>query len=438
MARFAKSLILGLVLLPSALMAQEFDIGVKVRPKAATIKPAPGKPSILGGTTAIPPLVPLEEVATDDAFASVGRGFDPITGRVLDIVCVEGTETDWTMPAGATKTKAHYDTATSDRSHQSVSSSAVSVSALIKVVSLGFGTSSSSSSMFNSVDQTGRLYSRIAVQGVERRNVKWSDRADWLLRNNLPEFLKQCGTRYVRAVYSGHLFDDTVTFRLRQDQEGAASANSLSLGVGKIFSASAAFADAQTKLDAIADTRVEHYGRGVLAVPPAPGANVGPVENEFAYYNTGFLTAVTANPTKGALPLWIEADRYVDKDMLPNRGRIPVWTDQIIAAVLGKTDVYNDLVTAISDLKYALTPGPIERLKFYDGVTADQARDKQKVAADMLAAFQKAVVRCQELSTAGVEIPSPGKYAVTECQQGLDDALTPTKVAAITLPRAYK
>jgi hypothetical protein len=481
--------------LPTASEAQEFGAGgVTVSRPAAPPDKAKSR-----GTSPLSAVVPtpaetLAEIPISDAFATVGRGFDPATGRILDIVCVEGTEADHSLGEG-TIVKADMRVVSDEKSHANASGSSVGFSAMIKAVSFGFGTSSSEASMFNSVDQYARIYSRIATVGTERRNVRWSADARRLLQTNMAEFLKQCGTRYVRAVYAGHLLDTSVHFMLNKEVQTSADAAGLSIGVQNLFSVSGAVSDADASLNQLASARLIHHGRGTLSLPPAPSiappagdavpafppaaqapadpappagqspadtANppqaggpsssagssssaaagapptpVSPLAILMNYYNTGFAAAVAADKKKSALPLYIVADRYVDKYGLSGSKSVPIWADTLMAAVAAKRETYDDLVTAISNLRDALAPRPTSRIMTFYVETADVAKGKQATAAQILADFQAAVKTCQALLAAGNERTANGTAAVDVCQRALDTSLTSAKVAEVTLTRKF-
>lgn len=451
--------------------------------------------TVLKSTVVPTPTDTLAEVPTSDAFATVGRGFDPATGRILDIVCVEGVEEDHTLGDG-TLVRADMRLVADERSHGGASGSSVGFSAMVKAVSFGFGTSTSQANMFNSVDQYARIYSRVATVGTERRNVRWSRDARQLLRTNLAEFLKQCGTRYVRAVYAGHLLDTSVHFMLNRTSKSTSDATGLSIGVANLFSVSGAVSDADASMNQTATARLIHNGRGALSIPPAPGiappggraaaggqpqaerpgdlpsppsgqpapdpakpqdaggpsssagssssAAAGALEQPTSplatvmnYYNTGFIQAVTADKKKSALPLYIVADRYVDKNALSGRELVPIWADDLMAAVGAKQGTYDELITAISNLQDALAPGPSPRINVFYVDTVEVARTKQTAAKQLLVDFQKAVKTCQTLLAAGKERTADGTSAVDACQRALDGSLTDSKVANVMLSRKF-
>ncbi len=147
-------------------------------------------------------------------------------------------------------------------------------------------------------------------------------------------------------------------------------------------------------------------------------------------------------------------DRYKDhagtvSGLLHDTDMIPGWLDELIEAVLSKTDSYNDLIGTISDSTFAASAVPVAGVPtsnlsvFY--VEDEPTRSaKLKSAKELLAGFQGAVKRCQTLAANGVEmIPDPMKpgatiSAVTACQNELDAKLTDEKVGAVKLTRKYK
>ena len=346
-----------------------------------------------------------------------------------------------------------------------------------------------------------RVYSQIATVGTERRNVRWSKAASNLLQTDMKKFLQQCGTRYVRGVFAGHMLDESVHFQLTAKSHSTSDATSLSVGVANLFSASAAFSDADASYSQIATVTLTSYGKGALSVPPLPspapapqggaapggspppahaadapdkpksdkpadggnqpggpsssasssssataggsGAPLSPLATMVNYYNTGFTDAVTTAPKSTAVPLYITTERYRGKLGLSGTNKIPVWADDLMALVVARSDTYDDLVTAISDLKFALSQGVYSRLATFYKEDDATAKQKQTAAKQLLVDFQKAVKGCQDLLTANKEtVPNPdapGKNvsAVTLCQRKLDVSLTDDKVAAVKLTRVY-
>ncbi len=206
-------------------------------------------------------------------FASLGRGYNPFTGK-LGIVCVVPVSQDEELAGSEPYVFMH--TVSDEKSMAQASANSVSASGMFKFVSAGVGTSSTNSSMFNSVERYGRVYARIATKITDRHDVKWSPEAEQLLKDRkLTEFLQTCGTRYVRTVYAGHLLDETVYFKLNEDSHSMGSSTSLSIGVAKIFGGSASFCDAQTNLNTYSSVDLQSYGVGVLSLPTLPAQEGG-------------------------------------------------------------------------------------------------------------------------------------------------------------------
>jgi hypothetical protein len=367
----------------------------------------------------------VSDVSTEDVFASVGRGFNPILNQVLDKECIEKTQADDTLPTGAMIPFSDVRVVSNESQYADVSKSSFGFSAMIKAVSLGLGTASESSSTFNQVGQYARVYSRVVTQSKQRRSGTWTGRARGLLAGDekaRARFIFECGLSYVKAAYSGHLLDQTAEYNLNGKQNTTASATELEVGVGKVFGASASVSDAETQVNTISESHWMNHGRGAGAIAPSPLPGKGAAETMINFYNSGFIPAVKAAKITEGLPLYLTIETYRDAG-LPLIDRIPTWMDGIMAAVGKKAEVYNTLVVTISDLEYALLPGPVNRLTaFYQGTTQDTATKNLVAAKKMLGDFQLAVRDCQVLMLNGKETTKDGP-ALSVCTDKLDKAL---------------
>jgi len=466
------------------------------------------------------PIIKLDKIRTEEMRATIGRGFNAITGEILPTVCVKSKEPVKPLEPG-TRSELFFRSVRDSRTNQTASESTFSLGALIKEVSLGFGHSSTASNYFNRVDGFGRIRAQIAVQGsFIVGQIGWSDDAYSLIkdkdRNKL--FLQQCGTYFVREVYAGHLMDEWVKFTLQNDMSTRTNGNALSLGVGKVFSAALGGGDAASKVSCYADVTFRHEGLGVLAVPPigvtsgaatTPGQTVaapasgpapatpaagetspapatpaeeaptGPpkppevpkpklpgepvagcsqldgksvLQATIDYYNNGFRSAVASADIKAAQPLYIVVDQYNAPEFdLPYKSRVPVWTDGLVQTVARSTDNYHDLISAISDLNFAIEDGPVDRLGvFYQPplekdtsttpateiVGKDAAKIKLRRANDMFDSYTKAVQKCRDLAFGPEKIGD--EFVVDICRNQLNSALNPDLIDKISLVRNYK
>jgi hypothetical protein len=451
-------------------LGQELDPSTirisKPRPSPAPAAPGGMVPySLPGVETDGSRSLSVVELPTSDFFALVGRGYDPLTDRILDPVCVLGTEPDWKLEP-RTRQFAEIGVTENLKSHGKSSGSGFSFGATIKSFTLGLSTSSVDSNYMNSVDKFARAYASVATSGLERRNVKWSPEAMAMLRSGnaswvrteRARFLASCGTHYVRAVFRGHLLDSTARFKLNQEASSNADASSLSIGVEKIFGAGASSSDAQTSVDSKSVATIRHNGRGALGLPPFGTAGVTPptaaasaggaatpasgsasgaastggggateetVASLIRYYNRDFRTLVAQADLDTGVPLTVIVERYTNKPSLPLLSRIPKWGDDIMDLVLSKTDAYRDLVFTISDLEWATAPGYEARSsEFFQAlpVTASEpdqtaaAKARLKNATAVLNRFKADSEVCRKLLERGSEVAANGQPAIAQCR----------------------
>ena len=490
----------GAALAGSGVLAQEVSVdSVNIAP-AKPFKPAkprvPGDKALFTATIARP-----IQLDTDDVSAMIGHGYDPISGTILNMQCVVPNGPMFTMQQGATIPYKKKDVVTDQKSYAQVSSSSFSANVVIKAISLGVGTAHGSGTAMNSVDSYGRLFNRIATKGNKYLLVKWAPATGdapsplTLLRTDLPSFIQQCGTYFVKGVYSGQQLDTLTSFRIRQTSQSKSDATSVSVGVAKIFGASASFANAAADANQHSDAFIENSGRGALGVaiaaassppanpaapapggaaPPAPapapapppsggsGASAGAsaevptdasgIKAELEYYENGFAKAVGAltqdQLDKSAQPLYIIIDHY-QGNLLASADRVPIWADAVYAKIEAKIDTYNALVKVIADLQSALAPGPFPRLGvFFKNPTQKDPNDATKddstttpsahlAAAKLeLQGFQDDVNDCEQLILDGIEKPG-GKPAADLCEGYLKRHLKDDDVTKWALQRSF-
>lgn len=146
-----------------------------------------------------------------------------------------------------------------------------------------------------------------------------------------------------------------------------------------------------------------------------------------------------------ALPLYILVDDYHSKANLPNTSKIPYWTIDLMDRVTSKAPLFDDLTTIISDIKWSLKDGEVERFDVFYKADADgeamneaYARKKLSYAEDLFKKLRNAMLYCNDLLKAGVEKPSADKTASDECSERLDASVTEEQVLSAKLKRKYK
>lgn len=438
------------------------------------------------------------QVITDDVFADVGRGYNPITNKIGSVTCVEGTEPDHELGKG-TIPRSDISVYDDVNSHQRSSGSSFGFSAIVKAAQIGFGSSEARGQYFNKVEKFARIWARVATVGKERRNVKWNPKAEKWLVNDTEKFLDQCGTHYVRAVFSGHLLDMWVRFTLDEDHLAMADAKAVSIGVPKIFGASIGSSDAEAGVSQHSTASLKSHGLGAFALPPAsgtlpasgggagasasaqagttapgqsapkpgeaapapapaappiaptpaPAAAVSPttansqIQVLLDWYNNGYVKAVEAADKASALPLYILVEDYHSKDNLPHTSRIPYWTLDAMEKVSAKAEIFDNLTTIISDIKWALTEGSTERYSvFYqkdDGQAVDEAyaKDKLKTAEGLFKKLRTAILDCNDLMKSGMENQPDGTATSKACEDKLDASVSDEEVLRARLKRKY-
>ncbi len=443
--------------------AQIVSAGDVHLPKKLAKKPL-GRTSDYSASLAGAGLPGLSEVTTDDSFTAIGLGYDPMTGDVTDAPCVTGAIKDVPVPEG----RFRFDRVTDERSMAKVTGQSIGIQAMFKAVSLGGGTSSTDSTMFNSVEQYGRIYARLVKFSKRIGPVTWTDDAKkWLNQGvqsgDFSKFFANCSTTYIRTVHAGFTLDSTLHFKLTDTSRSNASAKSLSAGVGNFFGGSGSFCEAQTDINKLATVEMKAYSKGVDLLPSAPGGSPVPpappsgaaaakmvtdspptppspaapaapaasvstsctasaepgkpaspptrLQTLVEYYNDGFRRAVQTAEGSHAKPLYIEIVPYFAASLkgLDGAENLPTWPDLITMAVLDKQDLYDDLLATLSEIGFATDvqkDGSTVLSNFYKD-TPEEVEKKKIQATKDLKAFQGAVAECKSLAMGKERVSNP-------------------------------
>lgn len=161
------------------------------------------------------------------------------------------------------------------------------------------------------------------------------------------------------------------------------------------------------------------------------------METLINYYNNGFISAVTAAGDKGALPLYIIVDDYWSKNNLPGTSKIPIWAETVMQVVTSRSDLLDELINDVSDLRYALKPGAVNRLTTFYVDPNGEAPSKLRDAEGYLQALEGAMAYCKKMLDGGKEVLADGRTVVDACEKGLAGSVPLDKVANLRLPRNY-
>jgi hypothetical protein len=364
----------------------------------------------------------------------VGAGYNALTGEILPGICVTSNSPNLTFgqtQLEGTLGKSFIATVSDMASHASASSSDAGFNFTYKLVSVGFGTGTSSENYFNSVDQYARVYVRLATRGEAFVGETWSPLGKIEISNPLKRFTQICGTHYVRALYHGHILDQTYRFELDKTKYDKSNRNSFSLGIGKLFGFDYSDTTNQQEMSAISKLTVIDESRGILTVmPPAPSAATG-VPTLVKFAREDFRKAVLAAVPSQASPVLIELVPYYH---LPatGSGKVPTWPDEVMGMVSARTALYQNFLTAISDLNFAAKLASADAAQIYADAASIPA--KQTTAIAIQKNYRDAVVKCGDLLKSDVDDAAARKA----CEMALDAALDPAKVQSIRLNVIWK
>lgn len=361
----------------------------------------------------------------------LGQGYNALTNDYLVGQCVQSTGPSTTFGSNQLAGTINYtfiNTVSGMAENEAATGSDAGFNFTYKLITVGFGTGSNSDSYFNSVDQYARIYRRIATRGEMLAGDRWTKLGRTEIKNPLKRFTQICGTHYVHAVYYGHLLDDTYRFALNKQKYDASSRNDFSLGVKKIFGFDYSDTSNQQKVSESSSLTIEDRSRGVLPVPPPDsGASAAGVSALVKYAREDYVNAVKQARPEDGLPVLVELVPYSE---LPDdgSGRIPSWPDDVMGAVSGRAALYQNFLTAFSDLNFALSLTDDQIAKVYKETRAD-VEARLQTATDIQKNFRGAARNCMTVLEKGVD----DAKARTECTDGLDNALDEKKIQSIRL-----
>jgi hypothetical protein len=443
------------------------------------IAPAPSKGNStlsLPGAIDVPLSDSIADVSTDEAEATVGRGYNTFKNYITDYQCVEPRTGKYQNFAPKGNAIVRSDFVSDEKSRSSVSGGGFSIGASFKSIGIGFSQSSSDGTSFNSIDEYYRVYRRMELNGKEIIDVKWTPQAEAYLKNNdIKGFVKTCGTKYVRIVRGGQILDSMIQTSISQTASGSADANAVGINFASIISLGVSDSTAETNLSKQANIIINHYGKGTLFTPPFPYPSVAPgpavgasgaassagtgtgAGTGVAVPNSRLISLLQYASTDGydanvlkagrasAVPLWIRVQRYSDQN-LPLAEKIPQWPDQIAFIMQKKYPTFQDLLTVKTDLDWALTSVVGGRLKFYtleeitdangNKISAEtQAKERLAKAVQLMADFQSDVAQCSAAIDNELQKQSDGQPAVNLCAVLIETHLKQDAVNALKLSR---
>jgi hypothetical protein len=420
----AKMHFLSLVVLTSFALSAEAQL-VTIPASVSFVKPE-ARPTPRGNA---PLTVGRPIPAPDGASLAIGMGYNALTNEFIPNVCVAGSAPSIKFGAGelaGTIDRKRIVKIENMADHQAASGSDVGFDFAYKLVSVGFASGTSSSSFYNSIDQYARIYVRVTTEGEALLNPVWAERGKTYSSGKLSTFTDKCGTHYVRALYKGHLLDQTYRFATNTASISSASKNDLSFGVGKIFGLDYSDTNNLTKINANSSMNIEEESRGIGTTVSKP-ADASALVAIVKFADEEFALKARSAPKSSAVNVMMELAPY---RTVPQSNGIPSWPNDVMGYLVSRAGTFQTLATSMGDLDFAanLPESRLTALYYDDTATVTKKRSDALALRDAVAIAAK---NCRKMLVDGIA----DNVAISGCETQLGAAIDPSKVAQVK-PRA--